>query len=50
MFAFPLLQDIFTTIASHSGYTLCCSRPVAKIVRDAKGVTATDTKGVQVSV
>lgn len=46
MFAFPCLQDIFQTIASKSNFQLHCNRPVATVVRDAKGATATDGAGV----
>lgn len=47
MFAFPVLQDIFTTIAKQSNYTLHCNRPLAKVVRTPQGsIQATDAAGV----
>ncbi|MEW5301387.1 MAG: hypothetical protein WDW38_009596 [Sanguina aurantia] len=46
MFAFPVLQDIFKTIAASSPYTLHCNRPLKSVKRDKTGITATDAHGV----
>eukprot|EP00798_Chlamydomonas_sp_ICE-L_P016265 gene16265-22444_t len=46
MFAFPVLEKVFTTIAEKSPYTLHLSRPLKKLHRHKEGVTATDTHGV----
>lgn len=35
MFAFPVLQDIFTTIADKSNFTLHTSRAIARVQRNA---------------
>lgn len=46
MFAFPELQQVFTTIAERSDFQLHTSRPAAKVVRGGGGVSATDSSGV----
>ncbi len=54
MYAFPLLQDIFTTVAARAGYQLHCSRAVRRVQRSVRGdagpVLATDDKGVTVRI
>ncbi|GIL79652.1 hypothetical protein Vretimale_12249 [Volvox reticuliferus] len=52
MFAFPVLEDIWTTIARKSNFKLCCSRPLDKLRRQPRSngnsgvVVATDASGV----
>ncbi|PNW72005.1 hypothetical protein CHLRE_16g686400v5 [Chlamydomonas reinhardtii] len=46
MFAFPVLEDIWSTIAARSNFKLCCNRPLAKLVRTpGGGAVATDAAG-----
>jgi len=47
MFAFPVLQDVFTTIAKGSNYKLHCNRPVKRVVRQSGGrIAVEDEAGV----
>ncbi|GFH32904.1 uncharacterized protein HaLaN_32196, partial [Haematococcus lacustris] len=47
MFAFPVLQHVFTTIAARSPYQLHCGRRLMRVERGPQGVTATDAQGVK---
>ncbi|PNH12817.1 hypothetical protein TSOC_000181 [Tetrabaena socialis] len=50
MFAFPVLEEVWATIARKSDFKLCCSRPLARLRRlPGGGVMATDTAGVTAS-
>ncbi|EFJ42401.1 hypothetical protein VOLCADRAFT_107244 [Volvox carteri f. nagariensis] len=55
MFAFPVLEEVWTTIARKSNFKLCCDRPLAKLVRQyappsggsgSAAILATDAAGV----
>jgi predicted NAD/FAD-binding protein len=48
MYAFPNLGKIYSTITSSLGAAVHTSRPVARVVHHARGVTVTDTKGAVV--
>ncbi|GLI68131.1 hypothetical protein VaNZ11_012449 [Volvox africanus] len=51
MFAFPVLEDIWTTISRKSNFKLFCSRPLAKLRRQPRSngscgvIVATDASG-----
>ncbi|GLC40783.1 hypothetical protein PLESTB_000023200 [Pleodorina starrii] len=50
MFAFPVLEEVWSTIARRSNFQLCCNRPLAKLRRTpGGGVIATDAAGVTAS-